>query len=80
MTSTSPIMDALFNNLRSPKLSGSPSSLKKKVGLVCTLHALRTLPAGLTYKIKLSLCKKSLSRENIRYSVCFGKRHYFLFY
>jgi hypothetical protein len=36
------------------------------VCLVCTVHALRTLPTGLAYKIKLSLCKKeSFERESI---------------
>ncbi len=33
--------------------------------LVCTVHALRTLTTGLTYKIKLSLCKKRVYRERV---------------
>ena len=33
--------------------------------LVCTVHALRTLTTGLTYKIKLSLCKKRVFWERI---------------
>jgi hypothetical protein len=35
--------------------------------LVCTVHALRTLTTGLTYKIKLSLCKKRVFRERVVY-------------